>query len=108
MVLIVGALYLFGLDALSGPIPVALIASSMVAGLVILRNGHEWEEVAESGRRGLSSMVSAIFILLSVGALIGTWNLSGTIPTLVYYGIRWIDPNWYYLTTACICAMISL
>ena len=108
MVLIVGALYLYGLDALSGPIPVALVVCSMIAGLVILRNGHEWEEVAESGRRGLSSIVSAIFILLAVGALIGTWNLSGTIPTLVYYGIRWIDPNWYYLTTAIICALISL
>jgi NhaC family Na+:H+ antiporter len=108
MVLIVGALYLYGLDALAGPIPVALVVCSMVAGIVILRNGHEWEAVAESGRRGLSSIVSAIFILLVVGALIGTWNLSGTIPTLVYYGIQWIDPNWYYVTTAFICALISL
>ena len=108
IVLIVGALYLYGLDALDGPIPVALVLCSMIAGLVILKNGHEWEEVAESGRRGLSSIVSAIFILLAVGALIGTWNLSGTIPTLVYYGIQWIDPDWYYVTTACICAVISL
>ena len=47
MVLIVSALYLYGLDALSGPIPVALVVCSMVAGLVILRNGHEWEAVAD-------------------------------------------------------------
>lgn len=108
MVLIAGGLYLYGLDALAGPIPTALVFCSMVTGVIILRNGHAWEEVAESGRRGLSSIVSAIFILLAVGALIGTWNLSGTIPTLVYYGIQWIDPNYYYLTTALICAAISM
>src|SRR5262249_22821347 len=52
--------------------------------------------------------VSAIFILLAVGALIGVWNMSGTIPTLVYYGIQWISPSWYYLTTALVCAAVSL
>jgi NhaC family Na+:H+ antiporter len=80
----------------------------MVTGLVIIRNGHTWEDIAAAGERGLSSIVSAIFILLAVGALIGTWNMSGTIPTLVYYGIQWINPNWYYLTTALICAAVSL
>jgi len=108
VVLIAGAIYLYGLDALAGPIPTALVFCSMVTGIVILRNGHTWEEVAESSRRGLSSIVSAIFILLAVGALIGTWNLSGTIPTLVYYGIQWIDPDYYYVTTALICAAISM
>ena len=106
--LVAGSIYLFGLDALDGPLQVGLVVCSMVTAVVILRNGHTWEEIAESGRRGLSSIVSAIFILLSVGALIGTWNLSGTIPTLVYYGIQWIDPNWYYLATALICGAISL
>jgi NhaC family Na+:H+ antiporter len=108
IVLIAGSVYLFGFEALDGPLQVALVVCSMVAGLVILRNGHSWEEIAAAGRRGLSSIVSAIFILLGVGALIGTWNMSGTIPTLVYYGIQWIDPDWYYLTTALICAAVSL
>jgi NhaC family Na+:H+ antiporter len=108
VVLIAGAMYLFELDALDGPVQVALVVCSMVTGLVILRNGHTWEEVAKAGQRGLSSIVSAIFILLAVGALIGTWNLSGTIPTLVYYGIQWIDPDWYYLTTALICGAVAM
>ena len=106
--MIAGSVYLYGLDALDGPLQTALVICSMVTSVIILRNGHSWEEVAESGRRGLSSIVSAIFILLAVGALIGTWNLSGTIPTLVYYGIQWIDPNWYYLATTLICSLISL
>ncbi len=108
IVMIAGSMYLFGLGALDGPLQVALVVCSMVTAVIIMRNGHSWEEVAESGRRGLSSIVSAIFILLSVGALIGTWNMSGTIPTLVYYGIQWIDPNWYYLSTTIICSIVSL
>jgi len=103
-----GGLSLFGLDALDGPIQAALVVCSMVASIIILKNGHTWEEVAESSQRGMSSIVSAIFILLGVGALIGTWNMAGTIPTLVYYGIQWINPNFYYVSTALICAATSL
>jgi NhaC family Na+:H+ antiporter len=43
-----------------------------------------------------------------VGALIGTWNLSGTIPTLVFYGIKVLSPSWYYLASALICGVIAL
>ena len=108
MATVAGSMYLFGLDALKGPLQVGLVVCSMVTGVVLLAKGHAWEEVAAAGQRGLASIVSAIFILLAVSALIGTWNLSGTIPTLVYYGIQWIDPGWYYVTTAFICAVVSL
>jgi NhaC family Na+:H+ antiporter len=108
IVLIAGSIYLFGLDAMSGYLQAGLVLCSMITGLVILKNGHSWEEIAKAGQRGLGSIVSAIFILLAVGALIGTWNLSGTIPTLVYYGIQFLDPDWYYPATALICAMVSM
>ena len=106
--LIAGSVYLFGLDAFDGPLQVALVLCAMLTSVIVLKNGHPWEAVAESGRKGISSVVGALFILLSIGALIGTWNMSGTIPTLVYYGIRLIDPDWYYLASALICGAISL
>lgn len=108
VVLIAGALQLYGLDALGGPIPAALVVCAMATGVLVLRNGHAWSEVEEAIKRAVGSVTSAIFILLAVGALIGTWNLSGTIPTLVSYGIRWIDPNFYYVSTAVICALTSM
>lgn len=83
IVLIAGSVYLFGLGAIDGPTQVGLILSTMVAAIIILKNGHPWSEIAASGGRGIALIVSAIFILLAVGALIGTWNMSGTIPTLV-------------------------
>ncbi|MCW2561684.1 MAG: Na+/H+ antiporter NhaC, partial [Mycobacterium sp.] len=54
------------------------------------------------------SVTSAIFILLAVGALIGAWNLSGTIPTLVYYGIQILSPGYYYLAAIVICGALSM
>jgi Na+:H+ antiporter, NhaC family len=108
VLLVGGALALFGLDALDGPIQVALILCAMVAALVALKNGHRWEEIQRAGQGALSSITSAIFILLAVGALIGVWNLSGTIPTLVYYGIQLLSPSWYYAATALICGVIAL
>jgi NhaC family Na+:H+ antiporter len=107
-VLIAGALALFGLDALDGPIQVALVLCAAVAALIALKNGHPWEAVQEAGQGAMASVTSAVFILLAVGALIGTWNLSGTIPTLVYYGIQVLSPGWYYAASAIICGVVAL
>jgi Na+:H+ antiporter, NhaC family len=106
--LIAGAVALFGLSATEGPLQVALILSAMVTAGILLKNGHAWEVIAAAGRKGVSSVVSAIFILFAVGALIGTWNMSGTIPTMVYYGIQLINANWFYVASAAICGAISL
>ncbi|HSS92487.1 MAG TPA: Na+/H+ antiporter NhaC family protein, partial [Candidatus Dormibacteraeota bacterium] len=107
-VFIAGSLLLFGLNALDGPIQTALILCSLTAALIVLKNGHTWEEIQEAAQGSLASITSAIFILLAVGALIGVWNLSGTIPTLVYYGIQILSPSWYYAASALICGVIAL
>ena len=107
-VLIGGSIALFGLAALSGPIQTALVVCAMVAALIALKNGHSWEAVQASGQRAMSSVTSAVFILLAVGALIGTWNMSGTIPTLVYLGIQMLEPTWFYAATALICGAIAM
>lgn len=107
-VLIGSSLALFGMQALDGPIQTALVVCCMVAALIAMKNGHSWDSVQKSGQGALASITSAIFILLAVGALIGTWNLSGAIPTLVYYGIQALSPTWYYIASAVICGVIAL
>jgi Na+:H+ antiporter, NhaC family len=108
IVLIAGAVLLFGLDAVDGPMQVALIFSSMVVALIILKNGYTWDEIAESRQTALASVTTPIFILFGIGALIGTWNMSGTIPTMVYYGIHLLHPDYFYVATLAICTAISL
>ncbi|WP_006245080.1 Na+/H+ antiporter NhaC [Mycolicibacterium tusciae] len=107
-VLIACALALFGLEALDGPVQAALVLCCAVAALIALKNGHRWAAVQESGQKALSSITSALFILLAVGALIGTWNMSGTIPTLVYYGIQVLSPGYFYIAAAVICGVVAM
>jgi Na+:H+ antiporter, NhaC family len=56
----------------------------------------------------VTTAMSAIFILLAVGALIGTWNMAGTIPTVVDYGVRLLNPAIFFMTTAAICAVVGM
>lgn len=102
------SLVLYGIDATSGPLQVALLMGAVVAALVAHKNGHSWEDLARAIVEGISVAMTAIFILLMVGALIGVWNMSGTIATIVYYGIQFLSANWFYFAAAAICALVGL
>src|SRR3954451_24048340 len=99
---------LFGIDATNGPLQVALFLSAAFASLLAIKNGFTVAAVADAAVGGVTSAVGAIFILLAVGGLIGTWNMAGTIPTIVYYGIGLLSPAWFYLASAAICALVGM
>jgi NhaC family Na+:H+ antiporter len=99
---------LFGISATDGPLQVALLLSAAFASLMALKNGYTSAAIADAAIGGVSTAMSAIFILLAVGALIGTWNMAGTIPTVVDYGVRLLNPTIFYLTTAAICAVVGM
>jgi NhaC family Na+:H+ antiporter len=104
IVLLASTIVLFGTDATEGPLQVALFTSAVCAGLVALKNGHTTAALRDATIGGVSSAMGAIFILLAVGALIGTWNLAGTIPTVVTYGIQILEPEIFLVAVAIICA----
>ncbi len=108
IVLIAGAVFLFGLNALDGPVQVALIFCDFVVAVIILKNGHPWEDISKSAQTAMGSVTTPFFILFGIGALIGTWNMSGTIPTMVYYGIHLLHPAYFYVASLVICTAISL
>lgn len=58
--------------------------------------------------KGITISLGAILILLMVGALIGTWLLSGTVPSLIYYGLQLINPSWFYAASCLLCAIVAL
>src|SRR3954463_11773281 len=108
VVMISTTVLIFGTDATGGPLQVALITSAVVAGLLALRLGHRVAAISDAVVGGVSSALGAIFILLAVGALIGTWNMAGTIPTIVYYGLGILQPSFFYLSTVLICGAVGL
>ncbi|BCJ48157.1 Na+/H+ antiporter NhaC [Actinoplanes ianthinogenes] len=106
--LLVSTIILFGVAATDGPLQVALLVSAAFASLIAFKNRHTVAAIADAAVGGVTSAVGAIFILLAVGGLIGTWNMAGTIPTIVYYGIGLLSPAWFYLASAAICALVGM
>lgn len=99
---------LFGISATDGPLQVALLLSAAFASLIAFKNGFTVEAVGQAAVSGVTAAMSAVFILLAVGALIGTWNMAGTIPTVVDIGIRLVSPSWFYVTAAAVCAVVGM
>jgi len=94
---------------LSGEMLVLIIlAAAAVAAIIAKRHGVAWDEVQRGTGERLGEVLPALLILLSIGMLIATWVLSGTIPFLVYWGVRIIDPSLLLLTAFLATALMSL
>ncbi len=70
--------------------------------------GYSWETIQEHIVKKVGESIGVILILFSIGVLIGSWIVSGTIPMLIYYGIGLIDPNWMYIFAFLVCILFSL
>ena len=109
LIVLVGlSYYLFGDAGAAGPNQVALTVSTMIAVFVAWRRGHTLDSLREAAVASVGSGIGAIFILLAVGALIGTWAMSGTLVAMVYYGLQLLNPNYFYATVCAVCAIVAL
>ncbi|WP_026859871.1 Na+/H+ antiporter NhaC [Jeotgalicoccus psychrophilus] len=85
-----------------------LILSSVYAGFIALRLGFSWSDMMEGIQEKVSLAMPAILILISIGILIGTWMIAGTIPMLIYYGLELINPTFIVLIAFVVSAIISI
>jgi NhaC family Na+:H+ antiporter len=108
ILLLATAVYLFGADSSYGANQIALLLSAAATGVVGLRIGMRWREVEQGMIAGIGMCIGPMMILLSVGMLIGSWILAGTIPSLIYYGVQILSPSIFYAATAAICAVIAI
>ncbi|SEL07360.1 transporter, NhaC family [Colwellia chukchiensis] len=108
IVLLVAAVTFFGDSSSQGPNQIALLLATGVAAVIGLKNGYTWHAMEKAIVHGISISLCAVLILLAVGSLIGTWLLSGTVPTLVYYGLKIIDPSWFYAAACLVCGIVAM
>ncbi|GAA0211895.1 Na+/H+ antiporter NhaC [Kangiella japonica] len=108
VILLAFSVYLYGSDSSYGANQIALIICAAVALLVGLKNGQTWRELEKGVVDGISIALGALLILLMVGALIGSWILAGTVPTMIYYGLQILSPEYFYVATCAICAIVAL
>ena len=90
------------------PLGVLIMMAFSFSSMYLLWLGYSWDEIQASIVKKVGDSVGVILILFSIGVLIGSWIICGTIPMLIYYGISWIDPNWIYIFSFLICIIFSL
>jgi Na+:H+ antiporter, NhaC family len=103
----VNVLY-YGDNALSGANQMALLLSAAVASVVGMYFGFSWEELQRGIVRSIKSALPAILILLIIGALAGTWMISGIVPTMIYYGLKVLNPTFFLVAAVIVSAVVSI
>jgi NhaC family Na+:H+ antiporter len=102
------SVYLYGDNSSYGANQIALILAAGLAALVGVKNGHGWKSIEAGIVKGISTALGAILILLSVGSLIGTWILAGTVPTMIYFGLQLMHPSIFFAAACLICILVSV
>ncbi|MDZ7336378.1 MAG: Na+/H+ antiporter NhaC [candidate division KSB1 bacterium] len=87
---------------------VLLIGSAAVAGLLAKWLGFTWRELEQGIVESIRQAMPAMLIVICVGMLIGSWIASGTIPMLIFYGLKLISPKFFLVTACMVCSVISL
>ena len=87
---------------------IALILAAVVAGLVAWANGWKWAYLEQGILASINRSMQAILILGILGCLIASWMAAGTIPSMMYYGIKVISPKVFLLTACILCSIVSL
>ena len=100
--------YYYGDDALSGANQMTLLLSGAFCSFLAIIRGTPWSKILEGIRSSISDTLPALLILLLIGALAGTWLISGIVPAMIYYGLQIVNPTYFLIAACIVSAIISL
>lgn len=100
--------FIFGDDSLNGSNQFILLMGGAVAAVVGVLNKVSYNQMISEVAQNLQSTTGALLILLMVGALTGTWLISGVIPSMIYYGLQVLNPTIFLAACVIICSVISM
>ncbi|MFT6210184.1 MAG: NhaC family Na+:H+ antiporter [Bacteroidia bacterium] len=98
----------YGDNSLGGANQMALLLAAGVAAIVAIFNGNKWNKLFDGVVASISSALPALIILLMIGALAGTWLISGVVPAMIYYGLEVLNPIIFLFATCIVCSIVSL
>ncbi|BDD11250.1 sodium:proton antiporter [Fulvitalea axinellae] len=105
----VNVLLMFKDDALSGSNQIILLFAAAVVVLIAMsRLGYDWETIQDGIVKTISTAMPSILIMLMIGALTGTWLISGIVPAMIYYGLDFLNPKVFLLAACVISAIVSM
>lgn len=89
-------------------IQMGLAMGGCTAIVFALLMGNKWSDIQDTVKRVVGDSATTLLILLSVGMMVGIWIIGGTVPTLLYYGLKICSPNIIVPLTLVLCAITSL
>ena len=99
----------FGSDALSGGSQIVLLTATAICCLIAMVHCKvSWKSLEMGIINNITGVATALIVLLIIGALSGSWMISGVVPTLIYYGMQIIHPSFFLASTCIICAIVSV
>ncbi|MCT4665672.1 MAG: Na+/H+ antiporter NhaC [Flavobacteriales bacterium] len=108
IVLLALNVFLFADNSSYGYNQIALLLSGLIVAGIGVKYGFSWKEIQNGIVENISTSMKAILILLFIGALAGTWLISGIVPAMIYYGLDLLSPEFFLFASCIICALISL
>lgn len=100
LVIIIGIRLKIGMSA-------PLMAGAFAASLFAVYFGFQWKDLQDAMTEGITNALPAIIILMLVGMIIGIWIIGGTVPTMVFYGLKLLNPKMFLAATFVLCAIVS-
>ena len=101
-------IYFFADDATGGPNQIALLIATAFAIILANRIGFSWKKMQKGMVNSIKSALPAILILLMIGALAGTWMISGIVPAMIFYGLDILNPTIFLFAACIISAIVSI
>ncbi|MBM7580986.1 Na+/H+ antiporter NhaC [Jeotgalibacillus terrae] len=97
-----------GILVFDAPIQILMFISMLVVMPFMLKLGFTYKQIEKSMFESMGKALQPVLILLTVGILIGAWIASGTVPTLIYYGVEAISPQYFLVTTLLFCSLVAV
>ncbi|MFR2966749.1 MAG: hypothetical protein ACLTK0_10365, partial [Anaerovoracaceae bacterium] len=104
----ISAVMVAGLFIFEMPIAVILIAESIFVGIIALIRKIPYDELQQYMVSSVMSFVTPILMLLLIGALVASWIIGGTVPTLIYIGLKIIDARFFLIITFLMCSLMGM
>lgn len=87
---------------------IPMFLGALVAAMMSLRLGYQWDEVEKFMLDGIQRVLQSLIILLVIGILVGVWLNAGVVPTMIYYGLKVLNPQIFLTATVLVCSVTSL
>ncbi|WHT49625.1 hypothetical protein QNH10_09045 [Sporosarcina thermotolerans] len=97
-----------GMIAFKASIQIMMFITMLSIIPFVMRLGYNYKQVEEFMFSMMGKVMNPILIIMAVGALIGAWILAGTVPTMIFYGLKLVSPEFFLLTSLLFCSIVSL